>query len=140
MGFSSPAPPAAVKKNATNTPCIYIVTGGNKGIADAIAEFGGSEHIVFIGYELNDNSYRLLTHGRMDAVIHKDICTEVFQTANLLLSHYGQELLNPDLTPFPPTIVLRDNASARYAQYTLRNMQRETAAIMAGLQKTTAVN
>ena len=119
---------------------IYNVAGGNKGIADAIAEFGGSERIVFIGHELNDNSYRLLTHNRMDAVIHHDVYAEIFQAANLLLSHFERALLKPDLTTLPPIVVLRDNVSAVYAQHALRNTLGEIAAKMAGLEKTIAVN
>lgn len=90
---------------------VYNVAGGNTGIANAISEFGLTGKVVFIGHELNANTHDLLTHKRLDAVIDHDTRAEVFMGANVLLSHYGREIVPPVVTPTAPVIVLRENVA-----------------------------
>lgn len=114
---------------------IYNASGGNQGIADAIAELDNCHHsgiqsfdrIVFIGHELNDSSYSLLTSNQMDAVIHHDIYTEVLCAVNMLLNHFDRAIFDQSVASFRPIVVLRDNAKAVFARYNYGSILHEVA-------------
>ncbi len=88
---------------------IYAVSGGNLGIARALAELKPDRPPVFIGHELNRNSRQLLLEDRMHAVIDHDTvgemrwCFEQLQRARA-------GALDPKLfVQQPPKLVLREN-------------------------------
>jgi LacI family transcriptional regulator len=88
---------------------IYAVSGGNLGIARALAELAPDPPPVFIGHELNRNSRQLLLEDRMHAVIDHDTVTEM-RWCFEKLRRIRAGALEPKLfVQQPPRLVLREN-------------------------------
>jgi LacI family transcriptional regulator len=102
----------AIKKAFATKPQplgIYAVSGGNLGIARALAELELDRPPVFIGHELNRNSRQLLLEDRMHAVIDHDTVSEMRWCFEQLQRHRAAA---PDPKLFvqqPPRLVLREN-------------------------------
>jgi LacI family transcriptional regulator len=102
----------AIKKAFATNPQplgIYAVSGGNLGIAGALAELDLDPQPVFIGHELNRNSRQLLLEDRMNAVIDHDTAKEMYWCFEQLRR---QRTSAPDPRLFiqqSPRIVLREN-------------------------------
>lgn len=92
---------------------IYNITGGTKGVAKALKEKGWSEEVVFIGHELNDASYNLLSQNEVDIIIDQDLRSEVLTAINVLLHHFKLIKRAPVFTPSAPIITLRENMGVR---------------------------
>ena len=61
---------------------IYNVAGANRGVAQALEDFGIAKTTVFVGHELTDVSRNLLESGTMDYIISHDVQDEVRRAAN----------------------------------------------------------
>ncbi|WP_375055319.1 LacI family DNA-binding transcriptional regulator [Zobellella sp. DQSA1] len=88
---------------------IYNVTGGTQGVARAIKEKGWTRDVVFIGHELNDSSYSLLSQNEVDVIIDQDLRAEVIDSVNQLLAYHGAGQDAPKPTPSAPIIMIREN-------------------------------
>lgn len=83
--------------NAQKAPVgIYNVAGGSFGIGRAIEEAGLTDHVTFIGHELNDSTRAMLETGVMDVVIGHDVEREV-ETA----AYYAKAVLDGSDAPAP---------------------------------------
>lgn len=102
----------AIKKAFATRPHplgIYAVSGGNLGIARALAELQLDAPPVFIGHELNLNSRQLLLEDRMHAVIDHDTVSEM-RWCFEQLQRQRAGALDPKLfVQQPPRLVLREN-------------------------------
>ncbi len=102
----------AIRKVFANRPQplgIYAVSGGNLGIARALAELQLERPPVFIGHELNRNSRQLLLEDRMHAVIDHDTVTEM-RGCFEQLRRARAGAADPKLfVQQPPKLVLREN-------------------------------
>lgn len=56
---------------------IYNMAGGNRGVAQALAEYGLNGKVLFIGHELNHYTRKLLEQGEMDIVLGHDVQQEI---------------------------------------------------------------
>jgi LacI family transcriptional regulator len=92
---------------------IYNVTGGTRGAAQAIRKKGWTDEIVFIGHELNESSYSLLSQNEVDVIIDQDLRSQVITAINVLLNHHGVVKTSPQITPSAPIITIRENMGTR---------------------------
>jgi LacI family transcriptional regulator len=88
---------------------IYNVTGGTQGVAQALKEKGWSKDVVFIGHELNDGSYDLLSQNEVDIIIDQDLKSEALTAINVLMHHFERLQKEPMQTTSAPIITLREN-------------------------------
>ena len=88
---------------------IYAVSGGNVGIARALAELELDTPPVFIGHELNRNSRQLLLEDRMHAVIDHDTVSEARWCFEQLRRHRAGAVDPKLFVQQPPRLVLREN-------------------------------
>jgi LacI family transcriptional regulator len=102
----------AIKKAYATRPRplgVYAVSGGNLGIALALAELELDRPPVFIGHELNRNSRQLLLEDRMHAVIDHDTVGEM-RWCFEQLRRARADAVDPKLfVQRPPRLVLREN-------------------------------
>jgi LacI family transcriptional regulator len=102
----------AIKKAFATRPHplgIYAVSGGNVGIARALAELELEAPPVFIGHELNRNSRQLLLEDRMHAVIDHDTVSEMRWCFEQLQRHRAGATHPKLFVQQPPRLVLREN-------------------------------
>jgi LacI family transcriptional regulator, galactose operon repressor len=102
----------AIKKAFATRPQplgIYAVSGGNLGIARALAELELDRPPVFIGHELNRNSRQLLLEDRMHAVIDHDTVNEMRWCFEQLRRQRAGALDPKLFVQQPPRLVLREN-------------------------------
>jgi LacI family transcriptional regulator len=102
----------AIKKAFATEPRplgIYAVSGGNLGIARALAELELDPPPIFIGHELNLNSRQLLLEDRMHAVIDHDTVSEMRLCFEQLRRQRAGELDPKLFVQQPPRLVLREN-------------------------------
>ncbi|NQZ32206.1 MAG: substrate-binding domain-containing protein [Oceanospirillaceae bacterium] len=91
---------------------VYSLAGGTSGVASAIKDMGWSKEVVYIGHELNEGSYQLLTENDIDIIIDQDLHVEVVSAVNVLL-HCHQVLDQaPVYTPSAP-IITHENMGLR---------------------------
>ena len=88
---------------------VYAVSGGNVGIARALAELELDTPPVFIGHELNANSRQLLLEDCMHAVIDHDTLTEMRWCFEQLRRHRAGAADPKLFVQQPPRLVLREN-------------------------------
>ena len=88
---------------------IYAVSGGNVGIARALAELELETPPIFVGHELNRNSRQLLLADRMHAVIDHDAVTEMRWCFEQLQRHRTGAADPKLFVQQPPRLVLREN-------------------------------
>lgn len=88
---------------------VYCMTGGTKGIADAIKEMGWTKDIVFITHELNKSSYSLLSEYEIDIVIDQDIHSSIVNAINALSYHYKAVQTQVKFAPQAPLIITPEN-------------------------------
>jgi LacI family transcriptional regulator len=102
----------AIKKAFATKPHplgIYAISGGNLGIARALAELELERPPIFIGHELNPNSRQLLLADRMHAVIDHDTVTEMRWCFEQLRRHRAGAADPKLFAQQPPRLVLREN-------------------------------
>jgi LacI family transcriptional regulator len=102
----------AIKRAFASAPRplgIYAVSGGNVGIARALAELELETPPIFVGHELNRNSRQLLLADRMHAVIDHDTVTEMRWCFEQLRRHRAGALDPKLFVQQPPRLVLREN-------------------------------
>ena len=102
----------AIKKAFATKPHplgIYAVSGGNLGIARALAELELERPPIFIGHELNPNSRQLLLEDRMHAVIDHDTVTEMRWCFEQLWRHRAGAADPKLFVQQPPRLMLREN-------------------------------
>ncbi|MGH6898257.1 MAG: LacI family DNA-binding transcriptional regulator [Geminicoccaceae bacterium] len=102
----------AIKKAFATKPHplgIYAVSGGNLGIARALAELELDAPPIFIGHELNPNSRQLLLEDRMHAVIDHDTVSEMRWCFEQLRRHRAGNQDPKLFVQQPPRLVLREN-------------------------------
>ncbi len=63
---------------------IYNMAGGNRGVAQALTEFGLAEKVLFVGHELSSFTRTLLDTGEMDIVLGHDVQQEIQQCISIL--------------------------------------------------------
>ncbi|WP_428243427.1 LacI family DNA-binding transcriptional regulator [Gynuella sp.] len=88
---------------------VYNLAGGNVGVAKAIEEAGWTSDIVFIGHELNADSYALLANQQAHVIIDQDLHMETMTAVCTLLHHHGVVHQAPSLVPTTPIITIREN-------------------------------
>ena len=69
---------------------IYNMSGGNAGMAEAVAEVGRTRDILLITHEVNDITVPLLRTGKLDYLISqdpRDLLTEAVRQIDVLRSH-----------------------------------------------------
>ena len=71
---------------------IYNITGGNKGIAEAIKDCQ-CEKIPFVGHELNKNTKTLLDKDQIDYVISHDLEYELSKSISLINDFYNNFII-----------------------------------------------
>jgi LacI family transcriptional regulator len=102
----------AIKKAFAAKPSplgIYAVSGGNVGIARALAELELDTPPIFVGHELNPNSRQLLLDDRMHAVIDHDTVTEMRWCFEQLRRQRAGAADPKLFVQQPPRLVLREN-------------------------------
>ncbi len=88
---------------------IYNISGGNRGVGEALEETNKAGEIIFIGHELTRYSRQYLVSGTMDAVIDQSPRLEAKRIAESLYNFHNQSEFNPRLDPIPIQIFLREN-------------------------------
>ena len=90
---------------------VYCVTGGTRGISQAIKDIGWKEELTFITHELNESSRELLVNHEIDIVLEQDLRSELITAVNTLLYEHNVIHTKPTLTPTSPLIFTPENAN-----------------------------
>ncbi|NRA55092.1 MAG: substrate-binding domain-containing protein [Gammaproteobacteria bacterium] len=92
---------------------VYSVAGGTSGVANAIKKMGWTNDVVYIGHELNESSYTLLSNNEIDVIIDQDLRAEAVAAVNVLLHYHDVLPKPPTYTPSAPIITTRENMGVR---------------------------
>jgi LacI family transcriptional regulator len=90
---------AAVQKFLYDHPgiaALYNVSGGNDGLAEAVAEVGRTQDVLVVIHEVNDITVPLLRAGKVNFLISqdpRDLLTEAVKQIDLLRSQRVNEVL-----------------------------------------------
>ena len=77
---------------------VYSAGGGNRAILDAFDELGGAPR-VFVAHDLDEDNRVLLRTGRISAVLHHDLRSDMRRACRLLLQARGTVPGHPTTLP-----------------------------------------
>ena len=94
----------ALLRDEPSLDSVYSIGGGNRAILDAFSQAGRTP-AAFVAHDLDGDNTGLLRRGRLTAVLHHDLRTDLRQACRLIMQAHGALPGHPSSTPSQVQVV-----------------------------------